>query len=131
MSFHTRRFVRRSFIGLGVCGLASLRGWKRAQAAAKSAKAKQVLVIFEQGGVSQIDTWDPKPELASEHASPFKPISTQVPGIFVTELLEKTTKHMDKLAIVRCMTQPTPGIGNSHPKGSQYIYSGEAPGGPD
>jgi hypothetical protein len=28
------------------------------------------------------------------------------------------------------MTQPTPGIGNSHPKGSQYVYSGEAPGGP-
>jgi hypothetical protein len=28
------------------------------------------------------------------------------------------------------MTQPTPGIGNSHPKGSQYIFSGEAPGGP-
>ena len=28
------------------------------------------------------------------------------------------------------MIQPTPGIGNSHPKGSQYIYSGEAPGGP-
>ena len=27
------------------------------------------------------------------------------------------------------MIQPTPGIGNSHPKGSQYIYSGEAPGG--
>lgn len=78
-----------------------------------------------------MDTWDPKPDMAVEHASPHKPIQTNVPGIFVTELLTKTARHIDKLAIVRCMIQPTPGIGNSHPKGSQYIYSGEAPGGPD
>ena len=38
---------------------------------------------------------------------------------------------MDKLAVVRSMIQPIPGIGNSHPKGSQYVFSGEAPGGPE
>jgi hypothetical protein len=37
---------------------------------------------------------------------------------------------MDKLTLVRCMTQPTPGVANSHPLGAQYIYTGEAPGGP-
>jgi hypothetical protein len=100
-------------------------------AATKTAKAKRVLVVFEQGGMSHIDTWDPKPEAAVEHRSPFKPIATMVPGVFVTELLAQTARHMDKLAIVRSMIQPTPGIGNSHPKGSQYIFSGEAPGGPE
>ena len=51
-------------------------------------------------------------------------------GFNSAELLTKTAKLADKLAIVRCMTQPLPGIGNSHPLGSQYIFSGEAPGGP-
>src|SRR5206468_10165889 len=83
-----------------------------------------------QGGVSQMDTWDPKPDAVAEHRSPFKPIPTKVPGVQFTELLAKTAAVADKLAVVRCMTQPKPGIGDSHPKGSQYVFSGEAPGGP-
>ena len=112
---------RRSFLGIGGAGLGQVK---------PGARAKQVLVIFEQGGVSHIDTWDPKPDAPTEHRSPFKTIKTKADGVYVTELLTHTAKLMDKLAIVRCMTQPTPGIGNSHPKGSQYVYSGEAPGGP-
>lgn len=131
MAWHTTPLRRRTFVGLGAAGLVSVSGWGLAATPGRAARARQVLVLFEQGGVSQMDTWDPKPEMAIEHASPHKPIPTAVPGIFVTELLSKTATHIDKLAIVRCMIQPTPGIGNSHPKGSQYILSGEAPGGPD
>ena len=46
-----------------------------------------------------------------------------------TNLLTRTAAHADKLTVVRCMTQPKPGIGNSHPKGSQYVFSGESPDG--
>lgn len=122
---------RRNFIGLGVCGLSAL-AFRQASAKQTSfdGPAKQVLVLFEQGGVSHIDTWDPKPLAPEEHRSPFKSIQTKVPGVQLTELLTKTAGHLEKLTVVRCMTQPTPGIGNSHPKGSQYIFSGEAPGGP-
>ena len=121
---------RRNSLSLGVLALSSLANRKLLQAASPKAKAKNVLVIFEQGGMSHIDTWDPKPHATEEHRSPFKPIQTTVPGVQVTELLEKTSRHLDKLTLIRCMTQPTPGIGNSHPKGAQYIYSGEAPDGP-
>jgi len=125
---------RRNFVGIGLGGmLAALTGIDlnaSAERAAGTGKAKQVLVLFEQGGVSQMDTWDPKPDAPVEHRSPFKTIKTNVDGIYFTELLTQTARHADKLTIVRCMTQPTPGIGNSHPKGSQYIFSGEAPGGP-
>ena len=126
-----RLLSRRNFVGLGVCGLSSL-VVRSAGAKQKTfdGPAKQVLVLFEQGGVSHTDTWDPKPLAPEEHRSPFKTIQTRRPGVQLTELLTKTAEHLDKLTIVRCMTQPTPGIGNSHPKGSQYIFSGEAPGGP-
>jgi hypothetical protein len=134
---HEPLLNRRSFIGLGMGGLAYLSGFGSLPSAlaaaagpARQKRAKQVLVLFEQGGVSQMDTWDPKPDAPTEHRSPFKQISTVVPGMMFTELLTKTAKVADKLTVVRCMTQPTPGIGDSHPKGSQYIFSGEAPGGP-
>jgi hypothetical protein len=137
MHHHIPLLRRRSFIGLGLGGLAHLAGFGNLPSALAAAatpsrrktQAKQVLVIFEQGGVSQIDTWDPKPDAPAEHRSPFKTISTVVPGMQFTELLSRTAKVADRLTVVRCMTQPTPGIGDSHPKGSQYIFSGEAPGG--
>ena len=131
---HDHRPVsRRNFIGLGLGSTIAALGGQHVIAAPQtnpSAKAKRVLVIFEQGGVSHIDTWDPKPDAPSEHRSPFKTISTVVPGMQFTELLSKTAKVANKLTVVRCMTQPTAGIGDSHPKGSKYIFSGEAPGGP-
>lgn len=130
---HSHLPTRRSFLGLGIGGIISALTGIDASAATPilgKGRAKRVLVLFEQGGVSHIDTWDPKPEAPLEHRSPFKPIRTRADGMQFTELLAKTARVADKLTVVRCMTQPTPGIGNSHPKGSQYVYSGEAPGGP-
>ncbi len=130
-----REINRRNFLGIGLGGvLTAVTGLNPAAAGvapvSANARAKRVLVLFEQGGVSQIDTWDPKPEAPVEHRSPFKQIGTAADGMYFTELLSRTAKVANHLTVVRCMTQPTPGIGNSHPLGSQYIYSGEAPGGP-
>ena len=72
---------RRSFIGLGLAGGLSLQQAilaRAAESSGRAAQAKNVLVVLEQGGLSHIDTWDPKPEAAAEHRSPFKPISTAV-----------------------------------------------------
>lgn len=127
-------FSRRSFLGIGLGGvLSALTGIEVGAAPSRangSGRAKRVLVLFEQGGVSHIDTWDPKPEAPSEHRSPFKPIKTKADGLQVTELLRNTARIADRLTVVRCMIQLTPGVGNSHPMGSQYVFSGEAPGGP-
>lgn len=120
---------RRSFLALSACGLLSVPRWQPALAAGKAARAKSVLVLFEQGGVSHMDTFDPKPDAPAEHRTPFDTIDTAARGMRFTKLLERTAKHADKLTVVRCMTQPKPGIGNSHPKGSQYVFSGESPDG--
>ncbi len=93
-------------------------------------QAKQVLVIFEQGGISHTDTLDPKPSTNSVHRSPFNTIDTSVPGVHFTELLSRTAKVADRLSVIRCMRQPKPNVGNSHPLGSQYIFSGCDPSGP-
>lgn len=93
---------------------------------ARRGRARQVLIVLEQGGLSHIDTWDPKPDAVSEHKSPFKPISTSAPGIQVTELFAKTARHADKLAIVRSMHHRQTG----HGEGTQTMLQGWEPGGP-
>lgn len=67
-------------------------------------KAKNVLVVYEEGGISQMDTWDPKPEAPVDHRSPFQPIATSVPGIHFTSLMPQIAQHADKLSVVRSMT---------------------------
>lgn len=93
---------------------------------AMSPVAKRVIVILEQGGLSHIDTWDPKPDAVAEHRSPFRPISTTVPGIQFTSLLARTARVAHKLAIVRSMHHNKGGA-DAHPNGTQYALSGAHP----
>ena len=99
-----------------------------AAAIKKQGRAKNVLVILEQGGLSQMDTWDPKPETIAEQRSPFKPISTRVPGMRFTELLSETAKVADKLTVVRSMHHTKAGA-SGHPEGTRYMLSGSHPNG--
>ena len=125
------RVQRRSFLGLGMAGGLSLlsSGRLSASGASGSGRAKNVLVILEQGGLSHMDTWDPKPDAPADHRSIYKPISTNVAGIQFTELLAQTAKVADKLTVIRSMHHTT-NVANGHPTGTQYALSGEVPGGP-
>lgn len=95
-------------------------------ASANSPRAKNVLVILEQGGLSHIDTWDPKPNVSSDHRSPFAPVQTSVPGIHYTALLTRTARWAHKLAVVRSMYHPRGGA-DGHPEGTKYVLSGSHP----
>ena len=126
---------RRNFIGIGFAGGLSWLNRPKALQAFEgqhrdgTGRAKNVLVILEQGGMSHTDTWDPKPDTLAEQLSPYKAISTNVPGIQFTELLPETSQVADKLSIIRSMHH-TSGVTNGHPKGTQYTLSGHVPGGP-
>lgn len=95
----------------------------------RAGAAKNVLVVLEQGGLSHVDTWDPKPNVVSDHRSPYRPVSTAVPGLQLTELLSKTARVADRLTVIRSMHHTKSGA-NGHPKGTQYALSGQHPGGP-
>lgn len=125
--------TRRRWLQLGGgailgCSLPQLLALDAAAADGKR-KSRNILVIFEQGGLSHIDTWDPKPDALAEHRSPFKPIATRVPGMQFTELLTHTARVADKLAVVRSMHHLKSGA-DAHPNGTQYALSGSHPGSP-
>ena len=83
----------------------------------KSAKAQSCILVWLEGGPSQVDTWDPKSN------SSFKAISTNVPGIQISELLPRTAQHMDKLALIRSVRTEE----NNHGEGTHYAFTGHRP----
>src|SRR5688500_4862983 len=84
---------RRAFLGTaGAAAALGPIGFASAKANAELARSqKRVIVIFLSGGVSQLETWDPKPN--TDTGGPFKAIPTSVPGTQFCELLPHTAKQ--------------------------------------
>src|SRR5687768_9569029 len=94
--------ARRGFLGglLGGGLLASGMNWSRSALAGQlEQRQKRVLVFFMDGGLSQLESWDPKP--GTDTGGPFRPIPTSVPGIQISELLPYTAQQMHHLALIR------------------------------
>jgi len=108
---------REWFKHLGVVGAAGMVSPAFAEAIKK--KDKQVMFIWLDGGISQLESWDPKPN--TTFGGPFRAISTNVSGIHISELLPKTAMHMDKMAIVRSLSTKD----NSHSAGVDRIQRGD------
>jgi len=95
--------------GLSVLGLSLPDLLRAAERPAKQphgttfGRAKNVIFLWLQGGPPQHETFDPKPDAPAEIRGPFKPIATNVPGIRFCELLPRTARLADKLAIVRSL----------------------------
>ena len=91
-------------------------------AAQLAGEQKQILQVFLQGGLSQLESWDPKP--GTRYGGPFRAIPTSVPGIHVSELLPMTASRMHLLSIVRSLDIKT----NSHHQGRLFMEMGRRTG---
>jgi len=75
-------------------------------------KAKHVVMVYLQGGPSHLDLWDPKENLPDKMVSPFKRITTKIPGVNFTELLPNLAKVNDKFTLIRSMGYTPNGLFN-------------------
>ncbi len=114
------RVSRRAFLGSTALGAAAAFGTAGAAADLTKAK-KRVLVIFLAGGVSQLETWDPKP--GTDTGGPFRAIPTSVAGTHVGELLPHTARQVHRLAIIRGLNSAVP----DHAVGTQIMLTGRRP----
>jgi hypothetical protein len=116
------RFSRRSFlvgaIGGALGTLASDPFTRPAFTRELNKEQKRVLMIWLHGGVSQLETWDPKP--GTKTGGPFQAIPTSVPGIHICELLPYTAKVMHHLALVRGLNTAE----DDHGKGAYIMHTG-------
>ncbi|MEM0926814.1 MAG: DUF1501 domain-containing protein [Planctomycetota bacterium] len=109
---------------LSVGGL-SLAGYQRLAAAGQVAPghAERAIFIELPGGPSHIDTFDPKPDAPDTHRGTFNPISTNVPGIQVSEHLPKRAACMDMFVILRGVSHTLA----AHRLGQDFVNTGSKP----
>ena len=117
-------FSRRQLLGAsaaaGAFGLGGLGGLVSPLVADEmKKKEKQVLFIWIDGGMSQLESWDPKPH--TQFGGPFRSIPTTIPGIHISELMPKTSQIMQKLAVDRGVST----FDNSHSAGVPRINRGD------
>src|SRR6188768_2680990 len=97
-----RDFLRIGGLALGGLSLPSI---LRAEALSQVGRShKAVIMIFLPGGPSHQDIFDLKMDAPAEIRGEFRPISTNVPGIQITEHLPRLAKMMDRCTIIRSMS---------------------------
>jgi len=76
--------------------------WAEASVGVRSS-IKSVINVHLDGGPPQHDTIDPKPEAPVEIRGEFRPITTKIPGFFVSELMPKIASVADRIAFIRSL----------------------------
>lgn len=113
-----------SLFGLNLADL--LRVQARAAGAGPSrAKAKSVVFIFQSGGPSQHETWDPKPQAPAEIRGDYGTTATRTIGYRVCEHLPKLASRTNRFSIVRTMHHTAgPQFRNEHNASQYMVQSG-------
>jgi hypothetical protein len=121
---------RRDWLKLSAAGVlgSCMSGWFEGVAGAAAAfparKKMSCILLWMNGGPSQMDTFDLKPGHAN--GGPFKEIGTAVPGIKISEHLPRLARHMDRLVLVRSMTSKD----GDHAGAMYYGHAGYVQRGP-
>ncbi|HVS34297.1 MAG TPA: DUF1501 domain-containing protein [Gemmataceae bacterium] len=120
---------RREWLKLSAAGVVgfSLSGWlgRLAAAAANDPQRKRsCILLWMNGGPSQMDTFDLKP--GTTNGGPYQDIATAVPGIKISEHLPQIAKHADEMAIIRSMSTKEA----DHGRATYQMHTGRPPTGP-
>jgi len=118
--------TRRDFLQVGMLGalgfsLSNLAALQALGAVAKGKDEQSVIMIFNLGAPSQLDTWDMKPDAPREIRGPFKPIRTNNPDIQLSEIFPLHAQIEDKFSLVRSCYH---NAGAVHDTGHQMMQTG-------
>ena len=109
--------------GLSLLGLSLPQMLQAAPTGKSFGRAKRCILLFMWGGPSQLETWDLKPDAPQEVRGEFRPISTKVAGLQISEHFPRLAERTDKLCLVRSMTH-----GNAdHTRSTSFLLTGQPP----
>lgn len=125
----SERITRRDWLRLAAAGVVgySMSGWMQAladQSATDPRRRRSCILLWMNGGPSQLDTFDMKP--GHNNGGPFKEIGTSVPGIRISEHLPRVAQQMKHLALIRSMATKEA----DHGRATYQMRTGHLPGGP-
>lgn len=119
--------TRRSFLHLGLAALASALVHPHARAAratpARGGRAKACILLYMNGGASQLDTFDPKPGRPT--GGTVTAIPTALPGVAISEHLPGIARRLDRVALVRSLTARE----GNHDRARYLMHTGQPPQG--
>ncbi len=109
-------------LGLAANHVAVLRSTAGTDDRVRADKARNVIYIFLSGGLSQIDSFDPKPDAPADIRGDFATIATRTTGLRMCEHLPRLAQRSRLWSIVRSLTHPT----NDHSAGHLMMLSGRS-----
>ncbi len=113
--FYTRRNMLKLF-SASVLGMPISR--MMAQADPQKASAEHVILFWNSGGMSHLDTWDPKPGRKTQ--GEFNPIKTSVPDMEISEIFPELAKQMHHAALIRSIQ----GTNGDHGRAQYELQTG-------
>jgi hypothetical protein len=119
---------RRDMMRLSAAGVlgGAVSGWAEPFARATAndpQRRRSCILLWMNGGPSQIDTFDLKPGHAN--GGPFREIQTRAAGVRISEHLPKLAEQMDRIALIRTMSTRE----GDHSRGTYYLRTGYLPQG--
>src|SRR5437867_12737133 len=93
-----RQFIRLGALAAAGFSLSSLLRLRACAASLRPASAESCILIFLNGGMSHIDTFDPKPDAPAEIRGDFTTIGTSAPGLRITEHLTRLARQAHRYA---------------------------------
>jgi hypothetical protein len=122
-----RRLIQAGGLSLFGVGLADLLRLEARAATGQQSRgtAKSVVFIFQSGGPSQHETWDPKPHAPAEIRGEYGTTATAISGYHICEHLPKLAARTDRFSIVRTMHHPSaPQFRNEHSAAQYMVQTG-------
>jgi hypothetical protein len=113
----SRRELMRSSLALGAFMLPGV----RSAGAAPPKRARGVILIMLEGGMSHLDTWDPKPNAPVEVRGEFRTIATTVPGLRIGEYLPWLARQAHLFNVIRSVNCDAR---NDHSPGMHLLLTG-------
>lgn len=117
----TRRALLRSVMqGAGWLSLPLVMNLQALAASTPSRRKRSLILLWQDGGPSHIETFDPKPDAPGEYRGDLGAISTALSGVAYCEVLPRLARLADRTAVIRSLHQPS----SDHVVGSHNVLTG-------
>lgn len=120
---HRRSFLHTVSAGAIAAGALNITDLVSLQAAELRKKQRAMILLFMQGGPSQLETFDPKP--GTENGGETKGISTAIPGVQIANGWEETAKQLKHASLIRSLTNKE----GNHERAVYQVHTGYVPSG--
>ncbi len=115
-----RAFVRQVITGVGILSLPNLLRLRAEAALPSSARKRSLILLWQDGGPSHFETFDPKPAAPVEFRGELGAIQTTLPGIQFCEVLPRLAHLAHRFSVIRSLHQPS----SDHVVGSHNVLTG-------